>query len=126
MNQFIMDRFTGTYKENTSRKALFAAFVSTMMTHHEAIFTLVNTERLTGSAFALFRPMVEAGFRGMFTGFSASDEQVQEIAEGGKPYPPFNDLVKNLDTLFNADGIFTYFGGETWKLTLPSESVSHK
>jgi hypothetical protein len=114
MHQYIADRLAGTY-QNNSRNALFAAFISTMMTHHESILTLLNHERSIGSAFALFRPLVEAGFRGMFTGFSASDEQVQEIARGGQPYPPFKDLVKTLDELFKADGVFSQFGGETWK-----------
>jgi hypothetical protein len=114
MHQYIVDRLAGHY-ESTDRTALFAAFISTMLTHHEAILTLLNHDRLIGSALALLRPLVEAGFRGMFTGFSASDEQVQEIAKGGQPYPHFNNLVENLDTLFNTDGVFTQYGKETWK-----------
>jgi hypothetical protein len=56
MHQYIADRLAGTY-QNNSRIALFAAFISTMMTHHESILTLLSHEGLIGSAFTLFRPL---------------------------------------------------------------------
>ena len=105
MHQHIADRLAGTY-QNNSRIGLFAAFISTTMTHHEAILILLNHERLIGFAFAFFRPLVDAGFRGMFTGFSATDEQVEQIAKGGKPYPHFNDLWK-ISTRFSKPMVFS-------------------
>jgi hypothetical protein len=85
------------------------------MSHHESILVLLRDDRLTGSAFALFRPLVEAIFRGLFTGFLATEAQVQEIKVGREPYPPFNEVAASLDKLFKAGGFFSQYGGQTWK-----------
>jgi uncharacterized protein DUF6988 len=86
-----------------------------MMSHHEAILTLLEHERLVGSAFTLFRPLVETAFRGLFTGFLATPEQIEKIKLGGEPYGEWNKLAASLDATFDNDGLFTQYGGTAWK-----------
>ena len=70
MHQFIADQLAGKYADD-DRRALFAAFVSLAQSHHEAILVMAGQERLIASAFALFRPMVEVAYRGLFVGLMA-------------------------------------------------------
>ena len=97
------------------RTELFARFLSIMISHHESILTLLREPRLVGSALALFRPLVETGFRGHFAAFLATDDQVQAIKHGIQPYPHFNDMATSLDEIFGTSGLFSKYKGETWK-----------
>ncbi|MGF7180408.1 DUF6988 family protein [Tunturiibacter psychrotolerans] len=114
MHQGIADELAGIH-DSDDRLYLFAAFVSVVMSHHEAILTLLKYERLTGSALALFRPLLEAAYRGLFTGFLATPRQLEVINEGGTPYGTWTDLAASLDELFEYDGVFAQYSGTTWK-----------
>ena len=114
MHQHISDQLVGVYKGG-DRIVIAATFISMAMSHHESILLLLHNDRLTGSAFALFRPLVEAIYRGLFTGFLATEAQVQEIKVGREPYPHFSKLAVSLDNLFKADGFFSQYSGQTWK-----------
>ena len=115
MHQFIADRLADKYPDD-DRRSLFAALLSLAQSHHEAILVLAGEQRLRGSAFALFRPLVEAAYRGLFAAFIASDEQVEAIKAGGEPYGHFNELAAALDVAFKTDKLFLQFGGESWKM----------
>ena len=115
MHQFIADRLAGKYPSD-DRRSLFAAFLSLAQSHHEAILVLAGRERLLGSAFALFRPLVEVAYRGLFVAFLASEEQIETIKSGGEPYGHFNKLAAALDLKFRTDELFVQFGGESWKM----------
>ena len=65
MHEFVVDQLAGQYPSD-DRRDLFARFLSIAQSHHEAIMTLCFQERLIGSAYALFRPLVEATNRGLF------------------------------------------------------------
>ena len=110
INHSLTQRHTGN-----ERSELFARFLSIMISHHESILRLLEEQRLAGSALALFRPLVETGFRGHFAAFLASDEQILQIKRGGTPYPPFNDMATSLDETFGTTGLFSKFKGDTWK-----------
>jgi hypothetical protein len=115
MHRFIADRLAGKYPDD-GRRSLFAAFLSLAQSHHESILVLAGQERLLGSAFALFRPLVEAAYRGLFAAFLATDEEVENIKAGGEPYGYFNELAAALDAAFKTDELFVQFGGESWKM----------
>jgi hypothetical protein len=115
MHQFIADRLAGKYPDD-DRRTLFAAFLSLTQSHHEAILVLASRERLIGSAFALFRPMVEVAYRGLFAAFLATDPQVETIKNGGEPYGHFNKLAAALDVAFKTDELFTQYAGQSWKM----------
>jgi hypothetical protein len=114
MHQCIADELEGIHGAD-DRLFLFAAFVSVVMSHHEAILTLLRYDRLTGSALALFRPLLEASYRGLFTGFLADLQQLEVIKEGGNPYGTWKELAASLDDEFLYDGVFTQYSGTTWK-----------
>ena len=99
----------------TERSELFARFLSIMISHHESILTLLRIQPLAGSALALFRPLVETGFRGHFAAFLATDEQIQRIKSGTLKYPFFNDMATSLDETFGTSGLFSKYKGDTWK-----------
>jgi hypothetical protein len=96
------------------RGSLFVAFVSLCMSHHKAVMLLAADDQLTGSAFALARPLVEAVCRGMFVGYEADDTQLEAIENGAEPYPPFKQLVALLDKRLSTPGYFSQYI-ETWK-----------
>jgi hypothetical protein len=96
------------------RGSLFVAFVSLCMSHHKAMMLLVADDQLTGSAFALARPLVEAVCRGMFVGYEADDTELEAIENGAEPYPPFKQLVVLLDKRLGTPGFFSQYI-ETWK-----------
>lgn len=105
MNDLIAKRLAGKYPYD-DRRALLAAFLSIAQSHHEAIILLVAQERLVSSAFALFRSMVEAAYRGLFVAFLATDDQVETVKAGGEPYGHFNKLAGALDDKFQTDGLY--------------------
>ena len=113
LHEFIAHRIAGRYPSD-DRRALFAALMSVAISHHEAILLLVTRERLVSSAFALFRPMIEAGYRGMFVAFLATEEQVETVKAGGDPYGHFNKLAARLDDKFSTDGLYAQYAGEAW------------
>ncbi len=115
MHQCIADQLAGSYSSD-DRRALFAAFLSLAQSHHEAILLLATRERLIGSAFALFRPMVEVAYRGLFAAFLATDREVEAIKIGKEPYPHFNELAADLDEAFKTNGLFKQFAGQSWKI----------
>ncbi|MBB5329445.1 hypothetical protein [Tunturiibacter gelidoferens] len=81
MHQCIADELGGVHGAD-DRLFLFTAFVSVVMSHHEAILTLLKNERLARSALALFRPLLEAAYRGLFAGFLASSRELEVINDG--------------------------------------------
>jgi hypothetical protein len=113
MHQFIADQLAGEYPSD-DRRALFASFLSLAQSHHEAILVLCCHERLTGSAYALYRPLVEVVYRGLFAGFLATAEQIETITRGGSPYGEFNQLASKLESVFDTEGLFTGLSGEAW------------
>jgi hypothetical protein len=114
MHQMISDTLAGSY-DGELRSTLFAGFMSVCLCHHEAILSLVKNDRLTASALALMRPLVESGCRGLFAGFEATPEQLETIRTGGEPYPPFRSLIALLDKRFNTRKLFGQYG-DMWKL----------
>jgi hypothetical protein len=113
MHEFVVNQLAGQYPSD-DRRDLFARFLSIAQSHHEAIMTLCFHERLIGSAYALFRPLVEATNRGLFAAFLATREQIEQIKRGEAPYGKVDALAKDLDSLFKTDGLFAAYAGEAW------------
>lgn len=113
MHQFVADQLAGTYP-NEDRRTLFASFLSVAQSHHEAIMVLCCQDRLIGSAYALFRPLVEVTNRGLFAAFLATSEQIEQIKRGETPYGNVDALAKDLDNLFKTEGLFAGHAGEAW------------
>lgn len=115
MHQCVAAQLAGKYPRD-DRRDLLARFVSLTQSHHEAIMLLCYEERLIGSAFALWRPLVEASYRGSFVAFLATPEQIEQIKRGETPYGNMDTLARNLDNLFKTDGLFARHAGQTWAM----------
>jgi hypothetical protein len=113
MHQLVSEQLSGAHSGGV-RIVLAATFISVAMSHHKSILVLLQDDGLVGSAFALFRPLVEAIYRGLFTAFLANDSQVEMIRIGEGSYPRFSELAKSLDGMLNADGFFSAYSGKTW------------
>lgn len=113
MHQFIADQIAGKYP-NDDRCTLFASFLSLAQSHHEAIMVLCCHDRLIGSAYALFRPLVEVTNRGLFVAFLATPEEIEQIKRGERPYGNVNVLASKLDGIFKTEGLFAGHAGEAW------------
>ena len=114
MHEFIDIQLASRY-DNVLRRELFARFLWIAKSHHRAILILARQGSVIGSAFALWRPMVEAAYRGLFVGFLATEEQIVCITRGGKPYPrPFDEFAYALDDTFKTDKFFSKYAGEAW------------
>ena len=113
MHQLVADQIAGKYP-NDDRPTLFASFLSLAQSHHEAIMVLCRHDRLIGSAYALFRPLVEVTNRGLFVAFLATPEQIEQIKRGETPYGNVDALASKLDDKFKTEGLFAGHAGEAW------------
>lgn len=114
MREFLDVQLAGNYHSDL-RRELFARFLWTAKSHHEAILLLTREDGVVGSAFALWRPLVEVCYRGLFVGFLATDQQVARITEGCEPYPrPFITLAADLDEALNSGNRFCGYAQEVW------------
>lgn len=113
MHQFVAGQLAGKYP-NDDRRTLFASFLSLAQSHHEAIMVLCRHDRLIGSAYTLFRPLVEVTNRGLFVAFLATQEQIEQIKRGDTPYGNVDTLASRLDHVLNTEGLFAGHAGEAW------------
>lgn len=114
LHEFIDSHIAGQYT-NVLRHELFARFLSVAKSHHRAILILLDRGGVTATAFALWRPLVEAAYRGLFVGYLANETQILQITGNDcKPYGSFNQLVTALNERFGTTR-FSEFAGDTWK-----------
>jgi hypothetical protein len=115
MHHVIAAALVGPYPAD-ARPRLFGSFMSMCLSHHESILVLVQNEMLTGSALALFRPLVETAYRGLFVGLIATDHEVYQVMNDDAPYPRFNDLAALIDERLKTSTLYSQFGGSVWKM----------
>jgi hypothetical protein len=88
------------------RLNLFYAYLSVELEHQEAILNLAVDPKLRGSAFALLRSQIEAGFRGLWVNKLSSEQEIDSIANhNGEPFPSFKQMAATLDA---------YYGAKAW------------
>ncbi len=100
----IRSQLLGATVPSSPRNDLVWAYVAIVIAHHEGIQSLAS-QHLLAPAFALLRPQIEAGFRGLWVNLIATDEQVNTIRDGSeKPFPEFRKMSADLDTAYRAGG----------------------
>jgi hypothetical protein len=110
----IWGHIDGFHFEPTDRNRLVAAYISIMLEHHRAILALLD-QGYPGSAFALLRSQIEAGFRGLWVNLIGKDDQIEQIIKKDRePFPRFRTLARLLDRSYNAQGIFAHIA-QHWK-----------
>lgn len=83
--------------ETTNRLRVAVALLHLSLEHQTGIHSLVNLG-VIGSAFALFRPQLEAYVRGVWYHHCATDAQVSLFIGGEQP-PKINPLIEALEKL---------------------------
>lgn len=88
------------------RTMLLIGFADQIFEHHEAILFLLEN-RLTGSAFALVRSLIEAFFKVQWAVACATETDIEKIATKKKfDFPGTEEMVKAIDEKLKTDGSF--------------------
>ena len=88
------------------RPVWVAGSIAQALEHHQAIALLIDRQ-LTGSAFALVRPLVETVVRAHWINAVASDEQVKRARDDDKyVFPSMKDMSAAVGRAYDADELF--------------------
>jgi hypothetical protein len=99
------------------RLSLFYAYLSVALEHQDAILNLAVNPKLQGSAFALLRSQIEAGFRGLWVNKLSSEQEIDSIANrNGEPFPRFREMAATLDAYYGAKGWIASFADRWYAL----------
>jgi hypothetical protein len=91
------------------RSVWVAGSLAVALEHHAAISLLIN-KQLTGSAFALLRPMVETVVRAYWISAVASDEEIERARQDDKKaFPPMAEMSAAVGKACGADELFQPF-----------------
>jgi hypothetical protein len=88
------------------RPVWVAGSIAQALEHHQAIALLIDGQ-LTGSAFALVRPLVETVVRAHWINAVASDEQVKRARDDDKyAFPSMKNMSAEVGRAYDADELF--------------------
>lgn len=108
-HELIWSELQHTQFPSNPRLNLVYAYLAIALEHQHAILNLTAL-RLHGSAFALFRPQVETGFRGLWANLCATEEQIAGIAKRGEePFPHFRAMADELEHAYDSGGWLASF-----------------
>jgi hypothetical protein len=91
-----------------ARSVWVAGSIAVALEHHEAISLLVNRQ-LTGSAFALVRPMVETVVRAHWINEVAYDDQVEQARQDKNVFPSMSEMSEAVGKAYGTDELFRRF-----------------
>ena len=90
------------------RSVWVAGCMNLALEHHKAISLLIQWQ-LTGSAFALVRPMVDTVMRALWINKVASDEEVKRARDDDKyVFPPMPQMIEAVRTAYGDDKFFQF------------------
>jgi hypothetical protein len=98
------------YPDDT-RSVWVAGSIGVALDHHEAISLLINRQ-LTGSAFALVRPMVDTVVRAHWINAVACDDQVEQARQDKNVFPSMSKMSEAVGKAYGADELFQRFTSE--------------
>jgi hypothetical protein len=96
------------------RTSTLIGFVSVLVEHQEA-FLLLVLKRLSGSAFALVRPIVEGMYRALWLNVCATDEQLKKFNEKDEIDLTLAQMADAIDPAHNAGDFFADLKKRSWK-----------
>ena len=101
---------------------LLAAYTDIALEHNKAICLLIKKE-VSGSAFALVRPLFETFIRAYWVCACATDSEIIEICNKDKDkFPIMNEMVKSCDQEYSSNNNFQKIKNEVWS---PMSSYTH-
>jgi Family of unknown function (DUF6988) len=74
-----------------TKTLVLVSYVDLALEHHEAIWLLRKSE-LTGSAFALVRPVLDILFRALWINAVATEQQVEQASRDELYFPPMHEM----------------------------------
>jgi Family of unknown function (DUF6988) len=74
-----------------TKTLVLVAYVDLALDHHEAIW-LLRKSNLTGSAFALVRPVLDILFRALWINAVANEQQVEQASRDELSFPPMHEM----------------------------------
>lgn len=104
-----------------SRTVVVLGIVDTMIEHHTSAMMLIRAKK-TGSAFALFRSIVEGMYRGLWFNLCATDAQVRLFERKDTIRPSLGELAEAIDDKYRAGGFFARLKERAWQ---PLNSYAH-
>ena len=87
------------------RNTAFHALADLVPEHFGAIILLVEHRQFFGSAFALFRPLIETYLRAVWIQSIATEEELAAIAQRKKDIPKFSVCRAAVDAYFTQNGV---------------------
>jgi len=96
------------------RSTSVVGMIDQVLEHHAAILLLLRSG-MTGSAFALTRPVTEADVRGVWLTACATDAEVMKFVEKDRIEPSYGEMSEAIDTTCGID-YFAGFKTQTWKV----------
>lgn len=96
------------------RQNLFALYVAVAQSHQDSIMILLGADKAP-SAFALMRPLLETGIRGLWVNYKATDAEVISVGNNQFRFKPMEQMLEDLDSIFQETGLFAVHK-EGWKL----------
>ncbi len=92
----ILENIMGVASGSKIKDMIVAGYLSLAIQHHSSIVLLIE-KNLHSSAGALFRPLVEATYRGIWFALIASDKQIEDFNAKKLKLKRTHELAKDID-----------------------------
>jgi hypothetical protein len=79
--------------------------VEIALEHHQSIWLLIE-RKLTGSAFALLRPLIDTVLRAHWINAVATEQQIEQASDDKDVFPKMSDMRDAVIQAYNADRFF--------------------
>jgi hypothetical protein len=81
---------------------VLAGYVDIALEHHEAIWLLME-RKLTGSAFALVRPVFDCWIRALWINAIATEQQIEQAGHDKLKFPPMRQMYDAIKPVYSSD-----------------------
>jgi hypothetical protein len=88
------------YLGDTTKMVMVIGYVDLAFEHHNAIWLLME-RKLTGSALALVRPVIDAWLRGLWINAIATDEEVELASRDKLRFPPMRQMYEDIKPVYS-------------------------
>jgi uncharacterized protein DUF6988 len=83
-----------------TKTLVLVSYVDLALEHHEAIWLLRKSE-LTGSAFALVRPVLDILFRALWINAVATEQHVEQVSRDELYFPPMREMRDDINERYS-------------------------
>jgi len=105
--------YTITDQKSQLRLPLLIGLMDQVIEHHEAMLLLIAHD-MTGSAFALARPIVEGMYRGLWIDGVATDPELEHFIKKDEISVGMGKIAEAIDTAYGTNAAFTGLKKKAW------------